>query len=74
MLAISCLLVAAMHPYFSSAFQARRKGRAKWEEIFPSELLLFVSEMENFPRDFVYMNWPEINPGVPTAKRSGKEA
>lgn len=51
--------MAALHPHFSSASQAVRKGRTKWQEALGSELWPFVSEMETFPRDLVYASWPE---------------
>ena len=72
MLAISRLLMAALHPHFSSAFQAVRKGRTKWQEVFGSELWPFVSEMETLPRDFVYTSWPEKHLMAPTAIWDGE--
>lgn len=53
--------MAAGQPHLSSAFQAERKRRAKWQEIFPKELLPFYSGMKTFRKDFMYFYWPEIH-------------
>lgn len=65
MLAISCLLMAAMHPHLSSAFQARIKRKTKWQEIFSNGLLPVFSGVKIFPDLCTligqkYIIWPSI--------------
>lgn len=77
MLAILYLLMAAVHPYFSSASQEGRKGRAKVAGqffFFLVSFCLLFKRWKPFPEALSSLTGQKIDHGAPTEIRDREEA
>lgn len=77
MLAILCLLMAAVHPYFSSASREGRKGRAKVAGelfFFLVSFCLLFKRWKHFPEALFSLTGQKIDHGAPTEIRDREEA